>query len=346
MSFMPEYSLLLSSGDRHLYLRKAIGKAIAQSCDLGCVRDHVSGFCQTLDRSRVADISDAANDFFVKIISKFLIGRQDRKFGDVIAKTCLAIDKISTATMVFPALTNVPPFSHGHSIVAKTIGELRKEIQRVQLEGVARNSFLAKFSAQVKSSDLVGDCVEDNLVMLCFVMLRSLKLMFQNMAHVLGAESEWQNKLRNAVLGGQDDELLVRATVKETLRLAPMIPLVARQAKCDLDVDGFSVRQGDIILITPYLTHFRSSCFPSPGEFDPMRFDKNQNYSHQFIPYGGGKNHCIGSGWAVQVICKLFQTLLPIVEFTAPRNQGCLKGFSMRSLFLKRRCNQFTARLI
>src|SRR5438874_12025288 len=58
--------------------------------------------------------------------------------------------------------------------------------------------------------------------------------------------------------------------VKETLRLYPPIYILSpRRALRDVTIDGYVVRQGTLILISPYALHHQSDLFPDPERFDP-----------------------------------------------------------------------------
>lgn len=346
VGFMPTESLLLASGPKRQVLRRVIGKAMAKASESFSVFAAVDEFLSSFQTHFADNFEDRVNDFFLQIISLFLVGSVDSQFMATMAKTLKSIDQIPTATLIFSRLRRIPPFAKGYAEVAKTIVELRENLSRLLRDGVPETSFLANFQRQALANGISLSEVMDNMAMFCFVMPRSLKSMFQNVAHALATETAWQTGLRKAIATDAGSQKMVRATVKETMRLAPLIPIIVRKALCDLEVDGFSVAKEDLIVVTPYLTHFRASSFPHPHQFDPTRFSGHRSYANEYIPYGGGKNHCVGSGWAVEVICKLFRRLLTVVEFSSSRGHPEFSEFSMRTLFLRRRTSQFMVRFI
>jgi cytochrome P450 len=89
------------------------------------------------------------------------------------------------------------------------------------------------------------------------------------------------------------------ATIKETMRLNPILPLVARRleeptriGKCDLPAG---------IAVSPciYLAHRRPEVWPDPERFDPDRFLAKRPGPNEFFPFGGGVRHCLGAAFAM-----------------------------------------------
>ena len=104
-------------------------------------------------------------------------------------------------------------------------------------------------------------------------------------------------KLRDSIAAGEDDYL--RATISESLRLRPVIPLAGRRLATGLVADGLTLPAGTDVTPAIWLTHTRADIYPEPYAFKPERFlDGNGPDTYGWIPFGGGIRRCIGASFA------------------------------------------------
>jgi cytochrome P450 len=90
--------------------------------------------------------------------------------------------------------------------------------------------------------------------------------------------------------------------LQETLRLYPSAYLFARQAVKDDVMDGYPIPAGNLIFISPYVTHRDPACWPEPECFDPDRFLPDQVAARRkevYFPFGEGPHLCIGNHLAM-----------------------------------------------
>ena len=102
--------------------------------------------------------------------------------------------------------------------------------------------------------------------------------------------------LKAELAEGGDDYL--RATITESLRLRPVIPIAGRILDSDVDVDGVSLKAGDNIAPSIWMAHTREDSFPDPFAFKPERFLDNPPETYSWIPFGGGVRRCLGAAFA------------------------------------------------
>jgi len=97
----------------------------------------------------------------------------------------------------------------------------------------------------------------------------------------------------------RDDEEYVDAVVKETLRLRPVLPLVARRLAEPMEIAGHELPAGAIVTPSIYLMHRREDIYPEPRAFRPERFLEQPAGTYTWIPFGGGVRRCLGASFAL-----------------------------------------------
>lgn len=103
----------------------------------------------------------------------------------------------------------------------------------------------------------------------------------------------------------------LRWVLSESMRLYPPAWVTARLALEDLDFGGVPVNRGDIVMVSPYVTHRRPDLFPNPEAFLPERFAKEAELPpFAYFPFGGGAHKCIGDQFAIQEAQIVLATLL------------------------------------
>jgi cytochrome P450 len=103
-------------------------------------------------------------------------------------------------------------------------------------------------------------------------------------------------KLRDSLQAGEDDYL--RATISESLRLRPVVPLAGRRLAKDLEADGLTLPAGTDVTPAIWLAHTRADVYPEPFAFRPERFLAEPPDTYAWIPFGGGIRRCLGAAFA------------------------------------------------
>ncbi|HET6869172.1 MAG TPA: cytochrome P450 [Solirubrobacteraceae bacterium] len=89
------------------------------------------------------------------------------------------------------------------------------------------------------------------------------------------------------------------ATVQETLRMRPPVPVTVRYAVRDVQLGTLRIRRGTAVAVDIERIHHRPEIYPDPGAFRPERFLNQRPGTYQWIPFGGGVHRCIGAGFAL-----------------------------------------------
>ncbi len=106
---------------------------------------------------------------------------------------------------------------------------------------------------------------------------------------------------------------------KEALRLYPPAYAFSRRALRDVEIDGYRVPKGSVVLLAPYTLHRREEYFPEPETFDPGRFTperEKQLPRYAFMPFGAGPRICIGLYFAMMEGHLLLATIAQRASFS------------------------------
>lgn len=127
----------------------------------------------------------------------------------------------------------------------------------------------------------------------------------------LGHHPDLQHAVRAEVTGIGDRELTpddvpaLRYTVQvlhEALRLCPPAATTGRTAMRDVEVDGYRVQAGTMLLVGIYALHRDPALWDRPLTFDPDRFSPQNSAGRdrwQYLPFGAGPRSCIGDHFAM-----------------------------------------------
>jgi cytochrome P450 len=106
------------------------------------------------------------------------------------------------------------------------------------------------------------------------------------------------------------------ALVKEVLRLRPVVPVVARKVREDVDLNGHRIPAGSVLMVSIYLLHRDPELHPDPEEFRPERFLEGGD-GEPWLPFGGGVRRCLGASFAQLEMKVVLKTVLGMVGLGA-----------------------------
>jgi cytochrome P450 family 135 len=112
------------------------------------------------------------------------------------------------------------------------------------------------------------------------------------------------------------------AVIKETLRLRPVVPAVARKLMAPMQFGPWTLPAGVNIAPSIYLLHRRPDLYPDPNTFKPERFLERQPGTYEWIPFGGGVRRCLGASFALMEMKVVLGTILRSVELKPSRAGG------------------------
>ncbi|OSC42535.1 cytochrome P450 [Mycobacterium decipiens] len=147
------------------------------------------------------------------------------------------------------------------------------------------------------------------------------------------------------VAGDPGGDEYLDALVKETLRIRPVVFDVGRVLTEPVEVAGYRLPAGVMVVPAIGLVHASAELYPDPGRFDPDRMVGATLSPTTWFPFGGGNRRCLGATFAMVEMRVVLREILRRVELrttTAAGEQQKLKHV----IWVPRRGARITARAI
>jgi cytochrome P450 family 135 len=118
------------------------------------------------------------------------------------------------------------------------------------------------------------------------------------------------------------DDAYLEATVKEVLRLRPVLSITPRKAVAPFTVGGVALAPG--VHVTPclYLAHRRAEQWPDPTAFRPERFLDGAPAPYTWLPFGGGTRRCAGAAFATMELHEVLRAIVRRFDLQPDRPAG------------------------
>jgi sterol 14-demethylase len=111
----------------------------------------------------------------------------------------------------------------------------------------------------------------------------------------------------------------LEASLKETLRLHPPLILLLRVAMEDIEFREFTIRAGEMVGASPWVSNRIPEDFAEAGTFDPSRYidprEEDRLNPWTWIPFGAGRHRCVGQAFALMQLKAIFSVLFEEWEF-------------------------------
>ena len=191
------------------------------------------------------------------------------------------------------------------------------------------------FSVLTRLTDEDGSTFSDvdvvnHMIFLLMAAHDTSTITVSTMVRFLGQHPEWQERCREESwqLGPEPgfDELgtltSLDLVMKESLRLVPPVPVVARRTTQETEVLGVRIPAGRLTAVMLHLQHHMPEYWPDPERFDPGRFSperrEDKAHRHAWEPFGGGVHKCLGLHFAGAEVRAIMHQLLRRFRWTVP----------------------------
>ncbi len=101
--------------------------------------------------------------------------------------------------------------------------------------------------------------------------------------------------------------------IKESMRLYPPAWTTSREAQVDIELGGYTIPKGSIIMTVMYVLHHDPRFWEEPERFMPERFSAINEPNipkYAYFPFGGGPRVCVGNQFAMMEAQLVLATIL------------------------------------
>ena len=117
-----------------------------------------------------------------------------------------------------------------------------------------------------------------------------------------------------------EDEALLQAVVRETLRIRPVALTGHRRLVAPMQTLGYEIPAGCSVLPMIRLIHQDPEVFPDPAAFRPDRYlgDEAGAAMRAWLPFGHGARYCVGARLAMLTMRTVISRVAATTDLTAP----------------------------
>ena len=315
---MGEHSVLLLDEDAHLAARKRVMSAFHGAAIRGwgeVVEELASEQVARWPVGKPFAVHPFMNEISLEVILRIVFGVTDETRLAELRPRLRRLAQIGPLILLgwlYPRLGAVGPWRRHRLLKEATDVLIYAEIadRRQAADLAQRTDVLSKLLvADPTQSDAE---LRDHLVTLLLAGHETTATTLAWAFHDLARWPEVQRRVQRAV--DENDERYIEATVKESMRLRPVIAHVARRLTEPARVGGYDLPAGVIVFPSIYLVQHTPSIYPSPHEFRPERFLDGTPAPATWIPVGGGIRRCLGASLAMVEAQAVLRAVLARVE--------------------------------
>ncbi len=207
---------------------------------------------------------------------------------------------------------------------------VRKLVQSRSANHAGESDLLARLldAADPQSNrEMPDELLVDNVVSFLVAGYDTTALAMTWALYLISQSPEWEARILDEVnrVAGSDPvgshhvaKLdIVQQVVKETLRLYPTAPVIAREITQDIELGGTMIKAGTIGWVPIYVIHRHEKYWDRPNCFLPERFgsDREAPSNFQYLPFGAGPRICIGAAFAMIELTIVIATLVRAARF-------------------------------
>jgi cytochrome P450 len=326
-----QHSLLLLDGAEHLRQRKMILPAFHGERMHAYGRTMLDVANQSIDGwplGHTFPVHRPMQDITLQIILRTVFGVEEGpRFTELADALKGMLDATANPILLFPFMQRdlgpLSPWGRFRRQARRASDILRSEIRRGREKGSSgRLDVLAMMldARDDKGRPLSEDEVHDELVTLLVAGHETTATALAWTLRWLLPDRELIGRLEDEIASAGADPMrlaklpLLDATVKEALRLQPVIPMVGRVLQAPTKIGGVELPAGALVAPSIYLVHRRPSLYPEPERFRPERFLDFKPAAWEWLPFGGGIRKCVGAAFAMYEMKMVLAAILPRVE--------------------------------
>ncbi|KAJ0024996.1 hypothetical protein Pint_08999 [Pistacia integerrima] len=118
--------------------------------------------------------------------------------------------------------------------------------------------------------------------------------------------------------------------VKESLRMAAIVPWFPRQALQDCEIEGYKIRKGWTVNVDARSIHLDPINYNDPNEFNPSRFD-DESKPYSFLAFGMGGRTCLGMNMAKAMMLVFLHRLITTYKWGVIDSDSSIEKWTLFS---------------
>ena len=119
--------------------------------------------------------------------------------------------------------------------------------------------------------------------------------------------------------GGTAGEAYVEATIHESMRNRPVIPMIVRMVNRPWRLGEYVLPARTPVAVSIVALHHREDLYPDPLVFRPERFVDNKPGTYTWLPFGGGIRRCLGASLAMAEQRVVLEAIARRTDLVAPQ---------------------------
>jgi cytochrome P450 len=313
--FLGEHSLLLLDGKEHLRQRKLLLPPFHGERMAAYGRAMLDATDETIDTFRVGEefsFAPPMRDITLDIILRTVFGIEDPRRDPLFDELSQTLEGATSPLLLLPWLQldlgRLSPWGRFQARARRVDELLHAAIRARRASGTAGRSDV--LSMLLDARDEAGEAMtdielRDQLITLLVAGHETTATALSWAFRYILERRDVEAKLRAELDAGPLDPSRIAAlpyldaTVREVLRIRPVIPMVGRRLKVARRFGRWDLPRGAFIAPSIWLAHHREEVFPAPTEFRPERFLQRRPSASEWFPFGGGIRRCIGMAFAL-----------------------------------------------
>lgn len=332
---MGEHSVLLTDETEHARARRLLMPAF-NGASLRGYRDLVASLARAevdqWNTNTELRALDRMNALTLEVIMRVVFGVTDAHTRNQLAPRLHRMVDISPIVLlgwVFPNLGRIGPWKWFRDNQNEIDTLLYTEIDRRRhAADLSRRtdvlSGLLQAGDQSDDTPLTDAELRDQLVTLLLAGHETTAAALAWTLHELARHPDLQHR---AHLATQDnDDRYLEATLKESMRLHPVIASTARKLTRDQVIGGWHLPAGTVVNTSILLAHQRPGSYPDAKTYRPDRFLDGEVEPNTWLPFGGGVRRCIGAGFSLMEGTAVLREILTRYTLTPSAGDASERG--------------------
>jgi cytochrome P450 len=314
--------LLTAEGEAHLRQRRLVQPSFHKQRVTGYADTMVAHAIRMADRWRDGeelDIATQMNQLTLTIVGDTLFGTDVESDATSVREALSDVFDLFPLTMspLAPVLERLPlPIVRRYERAQATLDRLIYRIiderrQNPSDRGDLLSMLLLARDEEENGAHLTNTQVRDEAMTLFLAGHETTSNALTWTWHLLSQHPDVERRLHQEIdtlLGdrsaGADDTPRLpytRMVLAESMRLYPPAWGIGRRAIEDVEIGGYTIPSGTVVIFSQYLLHNDPRFFPEPERFDPDRWLPERQHGRPkfaYFPFGGGNRICIGESFA------------------------------------------------